>query len=231
MKYFVVYFILLHSNDATPQINLHHTDAISKIGNENNHTRQEHCLRVPTLTTFAYADRQLMFYCLSVSPSTFHIQSNIPFPHYTFPQLAKENITSHDLYLWSASIDLIEHYQFYLNQPSTSNYSLLKTDIFSNCTWPRFGPVCQYEFDYNYRDHSSLNKLIDDIFRYRSRQSDTFSCYEHIQCNRGPSPACLDWSDICDGKVDCLDGGLDEKYCWQLEINQCQDNEYRCINS
>jgi hypothetical protein len=42
--------------------------------------------------------------------------------------------------------------------------------------------------------------------------------------------ACLDWSEICDGKVDCLNDGIDEQHCWQLEINQCKDDEYRCIN-
>ncbi|CAF4819330.1 unnamed protein product, partial [Rotaria sp. Silwood2] len=47
---------------------------------------------------------------------------------------------------------------------------------------------------------------------------------------RGPAPACLDWTEICDGKVDCLDGGLDEQNCWQLEVNDCEDNEYRCTN-
>ncbi len=47
---------------------------------------------------------------------------------------------------------------------------------------------------------------------------------------RGSLPSCLDWSEICDGKIDCADGDFDEKYCWKLEINQCQDNEYRCMN-
>jgi hypothetical protein len=39
----------------------------------------------------------------------------------------------------------------------------------------------------------------------------------------------LDWREICDGKQNCLDGA-DEKDCWQLELNQCDDNEYRCVN-
>ncbi|CAF3543872.1 unnamed protein product [Rotaria sp. Silwood1] len=57
-----------------------------------------------------------------------------------------------------------------------------------------------------------------------------FTCYTHLQCNRGPFPTCLDWSKICDGQVDCLDDKFDEEYCWQLEINECNDNEYRCTN-
>jgi hypothetical protein len=30
--------------------------------------------------------------------------------------------------------------------------------------------------------------------------------------------------------IDCLDDGFDEEHCWELEINQCKDNEYRCTN-
>jgi hypothetical protein len=53
----------------------------------------------------------------------------------------------------------------------------------------------------------------------------------HLQCNRGaPFPACLNWFKICDDKVDCIDGEFDEKDCDQLEINECENNEYRCHN-
>jgi hypothetical protein len=50
-----------------------------------------------------------------------------------------------------------------------------------------------------------------------------------LECNRGSDPICLDWSEICDGFIDCQDG-IDEKHCWQLETNECADNEYRCHN-
>jgi hypothetical protein len=43
-------------------------------------------------------------------------------------KLAKQNITSQQLYLWPASIDLIERYQLYLNDSSSI------TDMFYNCT-------------------------------------------------------------------------------------------------
>jgi hypothetical protein len=95
---------------------------------------------------------------------------------------------------------------------------------------PRFGPVCQYEFDFHYSDHSSLYEIIDDFYRVYEYNPTTFTCYTHLKCDRGPLPSCLDWSEICNGQVDCLDGGFDEEHCWQLEINQCKDNEYRCRN-
>jgi hypothetical protein len=31
-------------------------------------------------------------------------------------------------------------------------------------------------------------------------------------------------------KYVCIDDGLDEEHCCQLEINQCKENEYRCKN-
>ncbi|CAF0990589.1 unnamed protein product [Adineta steineri] len=55
------------------------------------------------------------------------------------------------------------------------------------------------------------------------------TCYIHLQCNRGSSFACLDWSEICNGIIDCMDG-IDEQYCWLMEIHECQPNEYQCYN-
>jgi hypothetical protein len=40
----------------------------------------------------------------------------------------------------------------------------------------------------------------------------------------------LDWSEICDGFIHCLNGGIDEEHCWELEINECKENEYRCMD-
>ncbi|CAF3948757.1 unnamed protein product, partial [Rotaria sp. Silwood1] len=72
--------------------------------------------------------------------------------------------------------------------------------------------------------------MIHNFYRNNPYEPTVFTCYTHLKCNRGPHPSCLDWSEICDGKVDCLDGGLDEQNCWQLEINNCGPNEYRCVN-
>ncbi|CAF3512691.1 unnamed protein product [Rotaria sp. Silwood1] len=56
------------------------------------------------------------------------------------------------------------------------------------------------------------------------------SCYMHLKCNRGPSPLCLDWREICDGRIDCFEDGIDEVNCIELEMNECEKNEYRCQN-
>jgi hypothetical protein len=49
------------------------------------------------------------------------------------------------------------------------------------------------------------------------------TCYRFLNgCNHGLWPLCLDWREICDGKIDCLNGE-DQEWCDQLEVNK-----YRC---
>ena len=63
------------------------------------------------------------------------------------------------------------------------------------------------------------------------RNPDTITCYTHLKCKYGGSElSCLDWREVCDGKVDCPDGGSDEEHCFELEMNECEENEYRCQN-
>ncbi len=83
---------------------------------------------------------------------------------------------------------------------------------------------------YHYPNHLSLDEIIYDFYYTCEYKPTTFTCDNHLKCNGGPYPSCLDWSEICNRRIDCLDGGLDEEHCWQLEINQCKDDEYRCRN-
>ena len=52
------------------------------------------------------------------------------------------------------------------------------------------------------------------------------TCYVHLQCDYGTTSICLDWTDICNGQINCLNDGIDEKDCWQLEVNQCNDQTH-----
>ena len=52
-------------------------------------------------------------------------------------------------------------------------------------------------------------------------------CYETLKCDSGL--LCLDWREICDGVQHCL-SGRDEENCDLLEMNQCDEDEYRCSN-
>ena len=177
--------------------------------------------------------RQIIRYCLDQCSSKELEQIGEHQARFTFAQLAEQKISSRQLYLWSAPIDLVERYQSYLNQPSASLTTSSKdTDFFYNCTWPQFGSFCEYSFDFDQSDESfsSLSELIHDFYANHEYEPTTLTCYEHLRCNRGPSPSCLDWSEICDGRIHCIDGGEDEEHCWLLELNECEENERRCIN-
>ncbi|CAF1130271.1 unnamed protein product [Adineta steineri] len=222
MKY-LFYFILIHSIIGAPQINLYYTDEVSEINNGIQHD----CIRTSASLEEADITRQIMTYCMGESSAKFNAATDKNFPNFTFAQLSENNVTSQELYQWSASIDLIERYEFYLNQSTKSS---LENNVFYNCTFPRFGSTCQYELNNYDPSQLSLYEFIDNYYHSYEYVPTDFTCYIHLNCTRGYSPACLDWSEICDGKVDCLNGPVDEEHCWQLEMNQCQNNEYRCYN-
>ena len=145
----------------------------------------------------------------------------------TFEELRIENITTDDLLLWSAPIDVVEDYQYYLNEMNSS-YSMLR---YLNCTKPWFGIQCEYSFQFN--EHFSIDQIIQQQFSQKKIDSDgllSVPCYIHIECDRGGSSLCLDWREICDGHVDCLNDGIDELNCIEMEINECDEDEYRCHN-
>ena len=170
--------------------------------------------------------RQIIQYCLGECPSKWIDRIGENQTRWTFGQLAEQRISSRELYLWSAPIDQVERYQFYLNQPSSLIKIAMDAEFVYNCSWPRFGPLCQYAFDFG-RDNgvfSSMSDLIHGFYFNHVYEPETLTCYVHLQCNRGPSSSCLDWSEICDGRIDCLDGGEDEKHCWKLEANEREAN-------
>ncbi len=213
----------------SPQINLHLTDWVSD--NRNNVVFQHDCLHVAASIEKEMDPYQIISYCLNENLLKWDIHENNLDQKFTFAQLYQENITSEELYRWSAPMDIIERYQWYLNQLSTSNndLSLMGLELFYNCTSPRFGPFCQYSLDIDQTHHSLLNEIIVDFYQQEYIPT-TLTCYIYLQCNRGSTLACLDWSEVCDGYIDCLNDGIDEQNCWQLEINECGENEHRCDN-
>ncbi|CAF4637042.1 unnamed protein product [Rotaria sp. Silwood1] len=217
-----------HAKVAFPQINLDLTDGIND--NESNIVLQHNCLHVAAWIDEENDPYQIISYCMSEWSSKWNIRTTYQDQNFTFAELNKLNITSEQLYLWSAPMDVVEHYQFYLNLLLTSNIlsSSMATHMFYNCTSFRFGPLCQYSLDAYNSHHLTLNEIIHEFYRHEYKPT-TLTCYTHLQCNRGSIFACLDWSEICDGIVDCQNG-VDEESCWQMEINECEDNEDRCLN-
>ncbi|UJR12210.1 hypothetical protein I4U23_016387 [Adineta vaga] len=150
--------------------------------------------------------------------------------NYTFAQLEINAVTVTQLFEWSAPIEIIENYQRYLeNKDNDIVTRATNTDEkyrFYNCTPPWFGSRCQYSLMWA---ASTLELFIDQIFSDAHLSPTLPACYIHLDCNRGSARLCLDWREICDGKNDCLNG-KDEEQCWELEANQCEENEYRCHN-
>ena len=223
---FLVSLIFLHLINAHPQLNLYYTDEVYQDDNGFYHD----CLRVVGMTDYAETkvDMENLFYCLSESSSQFHINIDESISKFTFDELKQKNISVEQLFHWSASIDLIENYQIYLNNISLT----FVNQTFYNCSLPRFGSQCQYElvsypFDYH---ELTLYNLIQESFRLDFGYTQMSTCYVHLQCDYGTKSICLDWTDICNGQINCLNDGIDEKDCWQLEVNRCNDHEYRCTN-
>ena len=132
-----------------------------------------------------------------------------------------------------ATIDIIERYKIYLQ---TLDETMSQEEIYQ-CQGTWFGSECQYNFNIHSALHMRLNSIEPVHLDYLiwQRPSDILvvemTCYTHLICNRGPPPACLDWREICDGKIDCANnGGIDERFCEQLQILKCNASEYRCRN-
>ncbi|CAF0939386.1 unnamed protein product [Adineta steineri] len=213
-----------NANTWQPFYNLYNTDRIS---NDFDHD----CL-YSTITQNigldenTYIIQEIIEYCIRTSlKDIIDVNEKSISSKLTFDELKKNNITSTNIMEWSSPIDLIERYEYFLqmNTPSSSS-----VEVFYNCTPPWFGSFCQYRFIFNQSLSSFIQMRIKERFLFD--KNTTLSCYVHMKCDLGSPLICLDWREICDGKVNCLDGGEDEKYCAELEINRCAENEYQCRN-
>ncbi|CAF1529052.1 unnamed protein product, partial [Adineta steineri] len=110
------------------------------------------------------------------------------------------NVTVQDLIKWSASFDLIENYHEYLN----TSKSIFSQQIFNNCSYQSFGSRCQYTNKYR----KDFTDTVTTFFRDKQpRINDELFpiefiypiCYTRLKCSH-----CLDWREICDGKIDCI---------------------------
>ena len=195
-----------------------------------------HCLSYTVLDDIVRLETSLfhhqsILYCFRSSDQwTGNGENRSEFTLVAFKQLQMRGTTADQLLQWSAPIDLVERYAAYLqNDVITTDEDPL---FYYNCTMGWFGPQCQYTFE----SSAPFSVIVKSAFQNRSvsqkdLQHPSRTCYTHLNCKYGGSKsACLDWREVCDGKVDCIDGGNDEKHCFELEMNECEENQYRCQN-
>ncbi|CAF2896120.1 unnamed protein product [Rotaria sp. Silwood2] len=155
--------------------------------------------------------------------------SHIRGVRYSFDELRRTNVTIDQLYKWDAPLDVIECYVTYNNEVNENAF-------FWNCTAPWFGRFCQYNYGFD-SHYSDLKSILAERLKARLDIpvmgvlgiTNEGTCYTGLpKCNIG-GERCLDWREICNGQVDCLNGE-DELNCWQMEINECRSDEFRCTN-
>ena len=238
-SYIVSLIFYLLSSEAQAQFNLYFTHS----KNENNWYYD--CLYYKTLDaiekpknikTDVQAPYQIIQYCIrpieNLKKDSKKLINGSVLSVFTFKELSKRSIIISELLSWSAPVDLIESYQQYIETANSS----LESQEFYNCTSSWFGAFCQYifnldeTFDNIVKQTFEAKNTKDCNLRLTLSQITNLTCYEHLKCNRGPTPICLDWHEICDGQIHCIESGVDEMNCFELEKNECERDEYRCHN-
>ncbi|CAF3940064.1 unnamed protein product, partial [Adineta steineri] len=215
-------FIVSNANTWQPYYNLYNTDGM--INDFDHDCFYSPITKSTSLNETTYIIEQIVEYCIrTLSKEIIDINEKSLSSKLTFDELKKNNITSTDLMQWSSPIDLIERYEYFLQMNTTSS-----TEVFYNCTLPWFGSFCQYRLILNQSFSSFIQMRLDE--RNLFDKNTTLTCYIHMKCDNHSFLTCLDWREICDGKVNCLDNGEDEKYCVELEMNRCEESEYQCQN-
>jgi hypothetical protein len=140
----------------------------------------------------------------------------------TFNDLYRKNVTIDDLFLWQASIDVLNDYQNFLDTNSNGGDRL-----FCKCIEEgRFGTNCEYIL-MNLKTETPEN-MIKDYFEHEFIRMDQ-TCYRGPLAEKCSNNPCLDWRLICNSYYDC-EMGEDERFCLVLEANTCRDDQYRCKN-
>ena len=142
-----------------------------------------------------------------------------------FSELRSKNISvSTVLHQWRSTLERVEGYSRYRRDSSQSDGDLCECLHLGS-----FGKNCEYQLPVG----KTFDETLDWQLMMREKNPQEVQiygdvvCYETLQCDSGV--LCLDWREICDGIQDCLEG-RDEANCDFLEMNQCEDDEYRCMN-
>ncbi|UJR07018.1 hypothetical protein I4U23_011306 [Adineta vaga] len=142
---------------------------------------------------------------------------------YTFTLLMNNSINaSFILHNWNSGIEKVEDYMNYITSES-DNYVC-------ECTNSQtFGRHCEYMLPIG----TTFEETLEWELKERKEDPNKMQiygdilCYKTLLCDSGLM--CLDWRNICDGVQQCM-FGYDEENCDKLEFNECEDDEYRCVN-
>ncbi|CAF1121422.1 unnamed protein product [Rotaria sordida] len=123
---------------------------------------------------------------------------------------------------------MVEEYSRYMKQ--SSKFDNDDNRYLCECNHSQsFGKNCEYFLPagttFDETIHWEIKMKL--AFPWRIQMYGDILCYITLICDYGL--LCLDWRDICDGKQQCM-SGYDEENCDKLEFNECDDDEYRCMN-
>ena len=142
-----------------------------------------------------------------------------------FSELQLKNITvSIALHQWRSTLERVEQYSSYLKGIHQLDGYLCQ------CLHPAaFGKNCEYRLPVNKTFEETLDwqLIMRDQNPPAAHVYGDVVCYKTLQCDSGV--LCLDWREICDGIQHCREG-RDEENCDLLEMNVCDEEEYRCAN-
>ena len=174
-----------------------------------------------------------MFYCRRPNESIRLQRGNQPWNclndgiRHSFQSLSMNDVdVSTILHEWKSGVDKAEEYSYYrtelLNSIDGEKY-------LCQCNSSRsFGQHCEYllptKTGKTFAD-AATEKLIDNSVTLM--HGGDIVCYKTLECDYGL--LCLDWRDICNGIQNCM-FGYDEENCDKIEFNECEDDEYRCMN-
>ena len=144
-----------------------------------------------------------------------------------FSELFQRDITPNEILKWSSTIEMADNYAaVYYGHLNYTNITFL-----CNCTmYGTFGKYCEYKLTHNstiFEESMITQFTIKAKHPMHLQIFGSYLLYQGIICESGLID--LDWRQICDGTQQCNDG-LDEENCDFLEFNECEENEYRCIN-
>ena len=128
------------------------------------------------------------------------------------------------LHEWKSSIERVEQYARFLRDDSPTDGYLCQ------CVHPlSFGKNCEYRllFDKTFQETIDWHRVRKESAPSKMHYYADILCYPTLSCDSGL--LCLDWREICDGVQQCM-YGYDEENCDLLELNVCNEDEYRCMN-